>query len=163
PGLGEARLQQRLDLGRERDSVAGLDDIERLDPEAVTGEHKPPTGSVPHRLRPHAVEALEATGAPLAVGGERYLGVARAGEAVAARRELVAELHVVVDLAVVHDPVAAVRRTQRLVAAGREVENREAARTEHDAGAVWRRLAAGQEREGARAAARRRVLARKRH
>ena len=163
PRLDQAGLQQCLDLGGEREAVADPRKVEGFDPEAVAREHQPFAGGVPDRLRPHAVEALEAVRAPLAVGGERDLRVARPCEAVAARRELGAEFDVVVDLAVVHDPVAAVGRAQRLVAAGGQVQDGEAARGENDVGGLRLGPGARQERERSGTAALGRIAPGERH
>src|SRR5207248_6536979 len=75
------RLEARLRVGAEGARLAREDEppaveavVERLDAEAVARAEEAPPRLVPERERPHAVEALDAALAPLAVGGEDDLG-----------------------------------------------------------------------------------------
>src|SRR5205085_7356795 len=119
-------------LAREHEPAAARAVVERLDPKAVARAEEPSPRAVPEREGPHAVEALDAALAPLAVGGEDDLGVGRAAEAVALGLELAAELPVVVDLAVVDEPKRAVLAREGLVARVAQVDDREPAEAERD-------------------------------
>src|SRR5207302_11261533 len=119
-------------LAREHEPAIVEPVVERLDPEAVARAEEPAPRFVPERERPHAVEALHAAFAPLAVGGEDDLGVSRAAEAVALRFELAPQLSVVVDLAVVNQLERAVLARERLVSRLAQVDDREPAKAERD-------------------------------
>ena len=129
---GEHR--ELFDLGGEREEPGGREPvIERLDPEPVAcGEDHPGLAVVDHE-REHAIEPVHAVAPPLGVGVEEDLGVRTGVKYVTGGLELGAELAVVVDLAVVDDPVAVVGRAHRLVAGRREVQDGEAAMAERDA------------------------------
>ena len=96
--------QQRLHLGREVEDAVNDRVVERLDPEAVPRGEQRLSLLVPEREREHPAQPLEAGLAPLAVGAQDHLGVGARVEAVLAEEP--AQLDVVVDLAVVGDPVA---------------------------------------------------------
>src|SRR5439155_2039482 len=83
-GIGPERFQ----LAREDEAAAGEAVVEGLDPEAVARAEQALALGIPECERPHAVEALDAALAPLAVGGEHDLGVGCAAEAVALRLQL---------------------------------------------------------------------------
>ncbi len=70
----------------------------------------------------------------MVVGGENDLRVRRCPKAVPVRLQLPPQLEVVVDLTVVEQPVAIVFISHRLPTVGGEVEDRETAVGEHDAG-----------------------------
>ena len=114
--------QQRLRLGRADERPVDDRVEERLDAEAVARAEEALLGLVPEREREHAAEPVERFRSPAVVRAEHDLHVRRRAEL--GEPELVAELDVVVDLAVVRDPVAALVR-HRLVA-GLEVDDREA-------------------------------------
>ena len=127
----DVTARQRAQLRRELEAVVLDAVVERLDPVAVAREHEPALASVPDRDREHAAQPLRERQAPLLVRVRDHLGVAVRAEAVAGARELVRELRVVVDLAVLHDDDASVLVRDRLVA-GVEVDDREAPRGEPD-------------------------------
>ena len=116
--------EQSLALGREADVTVVLGEEERTDPEAVPREQRLTGLAVPDRDREVAVQAAEEVEPPLGVRLRDHLGVGRRREATAELLELGAKLDVVVDLAVLHHPVAAALVAQRLVAA-LEVDDRE--------------------------------------
>ena len=99
--------------GGEDEVAAELGDEERPDAEAVAREEELPLAPVPDGEGEVAVQPVEAGGAPLRVGLCDHLGVARGREPVAEALELRLQLDVVVDLAVLHHPVAAVLAPQR--------------------------------------------------
>ncbi len=108
--------------------------VERLDAEAVAREVERARLAVPERECEHPDEAFEAgLEPPRLEGSEHDLGVRVPAKAVAARFERAREVGEVVDLAVVDHHEAPARRRHRLVAVGREVEDREAAVAEGDA------------------------------
>lgn len=122
----EARqVKERLDLGGEGKSPGQHRPVERLDAEPVPRGEQLSRLRVPDREREHAVEARHARRAPLLIRVEDDLGIAPGDELVAARAQLLAQLPEVVDLAVEGHPVAARRVRHRLVARGREVDDRE--------------------------------------
>ena len=91
---GEKRLERvevdlaarkRAQLGGERELVAVVAVVERLDPEAVAGEHEPAALGVPEREGEHAAQPLHEALAVLLVEVDEHLGVAARAEAVAAR------------------------------------------------------------------------------
>ena len=132
--LPAGQHRELLDLGGEREEPVGREPVvERLDAEPVArGKDRPGLAVVEHE-REHAVEPVQAVPPPLGVGVEEHLGVGAGVKGMAGGLELGAQLAVVVDLAVVDDPVAAVGRAHRLVAGRREVEDGEPAVAERDA------------------------------
>ena len=95
--------------------------------------------------REHAGEARQHAGAPLPVGLEQHLRVARGTERGPERLELATQLEVVVDLAVVRDPAATVGARHRLVSRGAQVDDREPPVTER--AGVQRRVGARDRRQ----------------
>jgi hypothetical protein len=94
---------QGLQLGSEgKQPVLGAV-VERLDPEAVPGEHKRALPRVPEREREHTPQLSDELRAVLLVEVDEHFGVALGGEPMAAPLETVPELAVVVDLAVLDD------------------------------------------------------------
>src|SRR5207247_10401718 len=79
--------------------------VERLDAEAVARAEKTALRLIPDREGEHAAELVDTRRSPLAVRAEDDLRVRRRPKLTLA--DLSAELEVVVDLAVVGDPVAA--------------------------------------------------------
>ena len=74
--------------------------MERLLAGAVTREEERASPRVVERDREHAVQSLEDALAPLLVAAQDHLGVGRRPEGAAARLQFIAQLDVVVDLAV---------------------------------------------------------------
>ncbi len=129
PGVDLAReaglLQHRLQLGGEGERPVRDAVVEGLDPEAVAGEQQAPLPGVPERDREHAPQPLEEAVAVLLVEMDEDLGVAVGGEPVPEPLQLLAQLAVVVDLAVLDDRDRPVLVGDRLVAV-LEVDDREA-------------------------------------
>ena len=123
--------RQGAQLGREAQLAADVAVVERLDPVAVAREDEAAARRVPDRDGEHPAQPLGEAGAVLLVEMDERLGVGVGAEGVAGARELVAQLGVVVDLAVLDDDDGAVLVRDRLVAAG-EVDDREAPRAERD-------------------------------
>ena len=126
-------LEDRLDLGAEEHALRQQRVVQRLDAEPIAGEEELAPARVPDREGEHPVQALDARGALLLVEVDDRLGVGRGPEAVPARLEPGAQLAVVVDLAVVGDPDRPVLVGHRLMAGGREVDDREPPMAERDA------------------------------
>jgi hypothetical protein len=123
--------RQRAQLRRESELVAAGAVVERLDPEAVAREHEPLPRRVPERDCEHAAQPSREVEAPLLVAVDEHLGVAVRREAMAVALEPVAQLGVVVDLAVLDDVDRLVLVRERLVA-GVEVDDRESPRGQSD-------------------------------
>ena len=131
--LGAAeQLEQRLLLGAERDRAVGEPGGEqRLDPERVARAERRPGLGVPDDEREHAAQPVDDVLAPQVVAGDDRLGVALGRERRRPRRRArLAQLQVVVDLAVEDDPVAAVGVGHRLVAV-LDVDERQPVEAEH--------------------------------
>ena len=127
---------QRAQLRAEQQDAVEYRPVERLDARAgrargaASGSRRSnsakanmPTKRCDRLLRP-----------PLDAGREHHLGVGAAAEAVSALGQFRAQLPKVVDLAVVGDDVAAAGRMHRLRAGRREVDDRQPAVAEPDAG-----------------------------
>ncbi len=136
------REHERPRLGREREHAAVVLVVERLDAHPVARAEQPVARSVPDREREHAVQVPDAVVTPRPVRGEDHPRVGRAGELEALRLELGAQLHMVVDLAVVDDPALRVGVAHRLVPGRRQVDDRQPPVPERDAVAGGRLRAA---------------------
>jgi hypothetical protein len=99
--------EDRLDLGREGQRVGRPGDEQRLDPQPVPGQEERGRQVVPDGEGEHAVQPVQAPGAPSIVGVKDHLRVGSGLEGVARPLELRAKLPMVVDLAVEHDPCGA--------------------------------------------------------
>ena len=116
--------EQGLGLGGEAEVAAEVRKEERPDAEAVTGEEELAPLAVPDGKRKVPVQAQEELGTPLLVGVSDHLGVRAGRKGVTEPLQLLAELDVVVELAVLHDPEAAALVGEWLVAA-LEIDDRE--------------------------------------
>ena len=127
------KARELLDLGRDRNqSVGRAPQVQRLDPEAIASRERPPGDAVDEHEGEHAVEALEASLAPFPVSVQDDLGVAARHERISQRFELRAKLDVIVDLAVVDDPVAPIGSRHRLMPEWAQVEDRQPSVRERD-------------------------------
>ena len=122
----EIRLSapQRPRLTGEREARTVDAVVEGLDAEPVARAEERLATGIPDAKRPHAVEPLDAPLAPFAVRREDDLAVRGGTETMSLRRELLPQLDVVVDLAVVQQLQLTVRH--RLQAGVGEVDDREA-------------------------------------
>src|SRR5262249_27899474 len=100
--------------------------VEGLLAGAVAGEEQLLTATIEDREGEHPVQAVEARRAPLLVRVDDHLGVRAGAEVVAAVLELVAELDVVVDLAV-RDHRERLILGEDGLAAALEIDDRQAA------------------------------------
>src|SRR5712691_6535201 len=121
--------QQRLQLRREHEAVAGDRVVQRLDAHAVAGKEERVLHAVQKAERELAVETLDHLLAPLFPAVDEHLGVGLRREHVAGGEQLLAQLEVVEDLAVLDDPHGRVLVVHRLVPAG-EVDDRQPAHAE---------------------------------
>ncbi len=136
PRLGN-KLEQRLDLARERDAPRRMREVERLHAERVARDEHLSGPRVMDGDGEDAVEPPQHGGPFLEVETEHHLGVRSTPEGVPLRLELRPQLPVVVDLAVEDELHRPLRGPHRLVAERREVDDREAGMPEADArGAV---------------------------
>jgi hypothetical protein len=116
PALQPRVQEQRLDLARERQLVAEVEVVQRLDAQLVAREEQALARVVPHRDRKNAIQALDERVAPRLVRVHQHFGVAARAEAVALLLQFRAEVEVVVDLAVERDPAGLVLVRDGLVA-----------------------------------------------
>ncbi len=93
-----------LDLTGEVELALMVADIERTDSGPVTGQDEAAGGGVPDGKGPLPVHPFECCLAPGAIGLNHDLRVAAGAEAMAERDQLLAQLDIVEDLAVEHDP-----------------------------------------------------------
>jgi len=112
-------------LRAEEEGVSGEDVVERFDAVTVAGEEERGARLVPEGEGEHAVEALDAGGAPLDIGVERDFGVGARGEDVTERFERFAEFAEIVDFAVEGDGEVAAGGDAGLVSGGGEVDDGE--------------------------------------
>ena len=134
-GLDEAGGEDALDLAREDDAAVGEGRVvQRPHAEAVAHQRERARGPVEVRDAPLAVAAVQGLRAVAVEQAQQDLGVARRAEALALGLELLAELVVVEDLAVVDHHRVAVGALHGLPA-GRDVEDRETRRDEPGAAA----------------------------
>src|SRR5207302_7375094 len=119
--------RQRAELGGKRQLSVDVTVVERLDPEAVAREDEPLPRCIPDRNGEHSAQPLRERIAVLLVEVEQDLRVAVRAKAMAGALELLSQLAVVVDLAVLDDVDRPVLVADRLVARV-EVDDREAAR-----------------------------------
>ena len=123
--VDERCASQRGDLRRERDAAGARRDVQRLDAEAIACHRQRSFEAVPHRQREHPARAAERRNAVADNQGQQHFRVGGGNKADAGALEIGAQLAIVVNLAVVHDAVAAVGRRHRLVAARRGIDDGE--------------------------------------
>ena len=113
-------LEERLQLGGEREAARRRVVVERLYPEPVAGEVQHMGARVDDREGEHAHEVGDARAAPLLVGAQHGLGVGVVrDESMPRPYQLGAQLGVVVELAVEHDAGPGAFGTDGLLAARR--------------------------------------------
>ena len=84
----EVAPRQRVELRRERELTADVPVVERLDAEAVAGEHEAAERRIPDRDREHAAQTLDEAEPPLLVRVDDRLGVGMRAEPVSGALEL---------------------------------------------------------------------------
>ena len=109
--------EQRLDLRREGEAGRGARVVERLLAEVVARDDQLAAARIPEAEREHAAQVLDQALAVAFVERDDQLAVAVGLERVAALLEVLAQLPVVVDLAVADHPDRAVGVQERLPAA----------------------------------------------
>src|SRR5512141_2706665 len=120
-----ARGEQRTNLARKENCVAGFVEIQRLDAKRVAREVASLLVPVPEREREHATQFREKAGAPVCPADEQDFSVAAAAEFGAVALQFITKLSKIVDLTVVAQAQPAVAGQHRLVAGAGEVENRQ--------------------------------------
>ncbi len=133
PGGHSGIAGELLDLGREGQAAFPCRPEQGLLAETVTGEKEAVPPLVVDPERPHAVEPRKRVRAPLEVCLEEHLAVTGGGERPTECGQLVADLEVVVDLAVVGHRTPS-GNDHRLSARGGEVEDGESTEGERDRG-----------------------------
>src|SRR5262245_59216820 len=114
--IGTVIVKQRLQLRGEDELAVPRCVVQRLDAEAIACEQYPTLPAVPDGEGEHAPQMLHAPGAEILVKVHDGFGVTRRPQLVASGFEQIAQLLVVVDLAVEHDPNGSVFVRNRLVA-----------------------------------------------
>jgi hypothetical protein len=122
-GVDVAGPDQRWQRAGEPQPAGRLGQVQRLDAEAVAGQHQPAGVALVDRQGEHADEVVDEVLAPAVVGLRDDLGVGRGEEPVAVPAQLVAQLAVVVDAAVEDDGQPQLGVDHRLVPVGREVDD----------------------------------------
>ncbi len=131
-GGDQASGDQGLDLGGEREALAPERVVERLHAELVAHQHQPPARSVPQGDREDPLEAAGEVHPVLLIEVDDRLPVALGAQPMAAAAQPLAQLAVVVDLAVEHREHGAVLVGDWLVAAG-HVDDAQPPHPERDA------------------------------
>ena len=121
---GRGVAEQRLPLRGKTDVAVVVGQKKRSHAESIAGEKELPPLAVPDGQREVAVEASEAARSPLLVRVGDDFGVRRRGEAMTEVAELVPQLEIVVDLAVLQRPEAPALVGERLVASF-EIDDRQ--------------------------------------
>ncbi len=111
---------------REREPVGPSAEVQRLDPDPVSREEKSPFAFVPEAEGEHPAKPLHGGRSPADQRPQDDFAVSRRSECLSERFELPPDLNEVVDLPVVDERVAPVRRRHRLLARIREIDDREA-------------------------------------
>src|SRR5687768_1521027 len=102
--VGGGKRPDLFDLRREGNELANARPVEWLYTKAIAnGMECSVTPRIEHQKREHSVEVFGAPRTPLDPRGQENFGVGVGNELVPHLRELAAKLHMVVDLAVVHD------------------------------------------------------------
>ena len=125
-------LQQRLVLGGKGKEIAACAKQKRLLAIAVTGAEQHPARAIVQGKGEHAIEPLQALGAPALVGLQQHLGVGMGSEHHPGCGQLGAHLQVVVDLAVVGQDEVATGIGHRLRTGLGQVQDGQAAVAETD-------------------------------
>src|SRR5215213_9949251 len=111
-----AALQNWFDLRREDQAVVLCRVIKGLDAETVPAEQQLTASRIPDREREHAAQMIDERRAMIFVEVNETFGVGGSTEHVAALRQVMAQLPVVIDLAVEDDPDRAIFIRDRLPA-----------------------------------------------
>ena len=117
--------QQRLGLRGEAHRPAVVGPVERLDAQRIARQQQRALLGVPQAEGEHAAQLLHHVGAAVGIELQQHLGVGAAAEGVAARGQFLAQLAVIVDLAVEGDGVAAAGAVHRLRAGLAQVDDGE--------------------------------------
>ncbi len=129
----EAAREETLRLGTEEDRARCLGEVERLDPEAVTGEEEAVPARIPEREGEHALQPADRVHTLLLVEVGDHLDIRSAAEAMPPSFERGAQRSAVINLAVAHHLHRAILVGERLLAAA-HVDDREPAHAERHLG-----------------------------
>ncbi len=131
----EPVMSEGPNLGRERELSGSPAKIERLDAEGPANQRQFVGAPIEDGEGEHPIEALgELDGAEVFVAVDEHFGVGRAAEGVSLRDQVRAQLEKVVDFAVVDDLDLSVLVCHRLAAQRAEVDDRQPAHADADAG-----------------------------
>ena len=126
-------FSERFQFAREKETIRFEAVNERFLADAVASEEEPLARFVPDREGEHSVEFGEALESVLFVRLQENLDVGLRAEDAPAAPKFLAQLDVVVNLAVKGQPDRLIRVDERLTARARKVDNRETPMTESDA------------------------------
>ncbi len=129
--LDRVDRQQRPNLRAEREEVGRAVVVERLDAEAISREDQAARLLVPDSEREHSLKPLDTSLAHLFVQVDDHLRIAPGLEEVPLGEQLLPEIQIVVDLAVVGDPHCSVFVAHRLVS-GCQIDDAQPAGAERD-------------------------------
>ena len=132
PAKARIEREQRLDFRAEREALRLRDVEERLLTKVIARCEQPLLARIPECESEHAAQVLEQTIAVRFVQADDHFAIAHRHESMAVRLELLAQLQVVVDLAVANQPDRALGIAQRLPPA-LQVDDRESPVSEHGA------------------------------
>ena len=106
--------------------------VERLDAKSVACDEQELLAFVPDGERKHAVDLFEETLSSLEVEMQQNFGVGGRAKAMTTLRQPLGEAGVIVALAIVGDPHRPVLAAHRLMAGGRQVDDRQSAMAKSD-------------------------------
>ena len=125
-------LEKRLQFRGEREPVRQGDVVQRLDAQTIAGQQQTPLRGVPDRKRKHPAQMVDAAWTELFPQVNDGFGVAGSPKTMTARGEFLAQLAVVVDLAIEDDPDRSIFVADRLLAAV-QVDDAQASHAQPDA------------------------------
>ncbi len=138
-----AAREQGLDLRRDAHRRAVVRVVQRLDPVRIAREEHRSRALVPDAEREHSAKLRQHRRSVAAIKAQQHFRIGRRLELLACRGELVAQLAVVVDLAVEHDRQIAFPAVHRLIGAIADIDDRQTAVSETDAAVVAEPVAGG--------------------
>ena len=135
--------EKRLDLRRDAHRFLIVCVVQRLDSVRIAREEHGPRSRIPDAEREHPAQLRQHRRPLLSVHPQKHLGIRGGVEILAGCPELVAQLAIVVDLAVEDDGQIALAALHRLIGAIADVDDRQPAVSEADAAVFAEPVAGG--------------------